>query len=94
MNTIQILALLAMVSMAIPATFAVRYWQERNYYLDELYNADQLYYKLLRKHEDLQDNRDFYRKLAFDACGHDNEYNECHCSDCETLDIANLDCPF
>lgn len=85
MNTIQILALLALVSMAIPATFAVRYWLERNYYLDELYNADQLYYDLLR-------DRDWWRNTAYDLSGQDTQFTDCNCTDCE--EFQSLECPF
>ena len=49
MNEIQILAVLAMVSMSIPAALAFLFWRERNHYIDELYEADQQYYALLKE---------------------------------------------
>ena len=49
MNDIQILAVLAMVSMSIPAALAFVFWRERNHYIDELYEADQQYYALLKE---------------------------------------------
>jgi hypothetical protein len=62
MNQIQVLALLAIVSMSLPAALAFVFWRERNYYIDELYDADQQYYAMLR-------DRNYYRDLALNLTG-------------------------
>ena len=85
MNNIQVLALLALFSMSIPATLAFLMWRERNYYMDELYEADQQYYSMLEE-------RDFYRTTAFDLTGHDDQYVYCYCTQCEV--VKSLECPF
>ena len=57
MNTIQILALLAMVSMSVPAALAFLMWRERNYYRIEVLNAEErLYY--------IDMEREYWRDLA------------------------------
>ena len=47
MNEIQILAVF-LFGMSIPSVLAFMYWRERNYYIDELYEADQQHYALLK----------------------------------------------
>ena len=85
MNQIQFLALLAIVSMSLPATLAFVFWRERNYYIDELYEAEQQYYAMLK-------DRNYYRTAAFDASGHDDQYVYCYCTQCEV--VKSLECPF
>jgi hypothetical protein len=85
MNTIQILALLAMFSMSVPAALAFMFWRERNNYIDLLCEAEDLCYEMLR-------DRDWWRTAAFDASGHDDQYIYCHCTECEV--VASLECPF
>jgi hypothetical protein len=92
MNTIQIIALLAMFSMSVPAAFAYMLWRERDAALIALDETVLRYYDLLQENNELIQDRDFYRTLAFDATGHDDQYVYCYCTQCEV--VKSLECPF
>ena len=47
MNDIQILAAF-LLGISMPFGLAFMFWRERNYYIDELYEADQQHYALLK----------------------------------------------
>lgn len=54
MNSIQVLAVLALVSMSVPAALAVMFWRERN---DALFQLDMLEHN----YRTMVELRNFYR---------------------------------
>ena len=68
MNQIQVLALLAIVSMSIPAALAFLFWRERNDALNMLEETERFYSQEI-------ETRRFWQNLALDYAG-DNDWDK------------------
>ena len=85
MNTVQVLALLAIVSMSIPAALAFMFWRERNIATTALLNLEHSYLNLQDEYQwsqfELEEaiiDRDHFQKTAMDLAGdfYDWQVNE------------------
>ena len=69
MNQIQFLALLAIVSMTIPAALAFLFWHERNVAIASLLDLEEAYYWSRSQLADAIEDRDYYCRTASELAG-------------------------